>query len=259
MQQRRIKPKAAPAAPIAPAKRSGALQPRMLEGYSPATVIRLTLYLAAYQVVLLVVGVALAVVFPDLAVKILTALFFTLAIAIPGTLVWPALVLALRDRKATPEFIQGQMVGASPVSTVFGLGLLQVRTRQATQSVNIERKLLRQVPQNQVQVAVRLTPNLRHVSSLQVIGPRMAGGIPTEVPPQFRQAERFPLYAIGGAYGGIFGVGLVLLLLPLNGALWPVHVLVVVVGMALAALASRLLTSFAQKRLEASLGAAAQR
>jgi hypothetical protein len=209
-------------------------------------------------VVLLLLTIGLIVLFHDLALKIEAGVFFLAAIVIPGTMVWPALVLALRDRKANPELIQGQMVGASPISMIYGLGMLQVRTRQSTAQVNIERRLIKQVPQSQVQVALRVTPNLRHVTSLQVIGPRFAGGVPAEVPEQYRAAERFPLVALGAAYGGIFGVGLILLLVPLGGSLLLVHVLLVPAGMALAAVAARYGTQFAQKRMEASLGISAQ-
>ncbi|MDQ6747277.1 MAG: hypothetical protein M3010_04115, partial [Candidatus Dormibacteraeota bacterium] len=76
---------------------------------------------------------------------------------------------------------------------------------------------------------------------------------PSDVPAQFKTAERFPIYAVGGAYGLVFGVGLVLLLLPLYGTLLPVHLLLVPIGMAGAALLARYLTSYYQKRLQASL------
>lgn len=254
MQQRKIKPKAAQFQPPAPAKgRSRALQARMLEGHSPRTVIRLSLYLAGYQLLLLLAGIGLFLLFGDWPLKVLDAVVFLLAVIIPGTLVWPALVLALRDRKATPELIQGQMIGASPLSTVYGLGLLQVRTRQAQAQLNIERRLLRSVPQNQVQVALRVTPNLRHVSSLQVIGPRFAAGVPVDVPDQYRSAERFPILALIGAYGGVFGLGLILLVLPLYGQLLWLHLLLVPAGMAGAALAARFLTQRYQRKLEATL------
>ena len=60
-----------------------------------------------------------------------------LAAVVPGTLVWPALILAWRDRKAQAELIQGQMMGASPVSMTYGLGMLYVKTRQREVQLNI--------------------------------------------------------------------------------------------------------------------------
>jgi hypothetical protein len=253
VQQRKIKPKAAQIEPPPPPPK-GAMQARMLEGHSPETVIRLTRYLAIYQVALLLVAVATAVfVFPEIPLKILDVAFFLAAIILPGTLVWPALLLALRDRKAAPQLVQGQMVMASPVSMVYGLGMLYVNTRQNKVQLNVERRLLKSIPQTQVQVALRVSPNLRHVSSVQVIGPRMAAGVPSEVPDEYKIAERFPIYALLGAYGGVFGIGLILLFLPLGGALLWLHMLLVPVGMGIAVFASRFLTSYFQKRLEARL------
>jgi hypothetical protein len=253
VQQRKIKPKAAQFEPPAPPAKKGGLQARMLEGHSPRTIIRLSTYLAVYQLVLLVLMVALAVVYRDLAMKIEDVIFFLAAIIVPGALVWPALLLARKDQKATPEMYQGQMVGASPVSMVYGLGMLYLNTRQQKVQFNVERKLLKGIPQTQVQVAARVTPNLRHVSSLQVIGPRFGPSIPVEVPEKFKVAERFPLYVIAGAYGAVFGIGLILLLAPFPGNLLFVHVLLVPAGMAVAAVAVRFITSFAQKRLQTSL------
>ncbi|MFN2465349.1 MAG: hypothetical protein ABR598_03685 [Candidatus Dormibacteria bacterium] len=254
VQQRKIKPKAAQFEPPPPPKNRGALQARMLEGHNPRTVVRLCIYLAVYQVVLLLIGIGLGLLLLrtwPLAVE--DALLFLLAILVPGTLVWPALLLALRDRKAQVEIVQGQMVGASPVSMTYGLGMLYLKTRQGQRQMNIERRLLKQVPQNQVQIVARVTPNLHHVAGLQVLGPRIGGGVPTDVPEQFKTAERFPIYAIGGAYGLVFGVGLILLLLPLYGGLLPVHILLVPIGMAGAALLARYATTYYQKKLQTSL------
>lgn len=256
VQQRKIKPKQRQAqfAPPPPPKGANrALQARMLEGYSPVRVIRLTLYLAVFQVALLIVAVILFLLFKDLPLRLEDALVFLVAIVVPGTLVWPALILALRDRNATPDLVQGQMVSAAPVSTVYGLGMLQIRTRQKDAYLNVERRLLKQIPQNQVQVAARVTPNLHHVASLQVMGPRYGGNVPTEIPEQFRYAERFPLIALGGTYAGVFGLGLVMLVLPLYGSLLWLHLLLVPAVMAIAAVAARFILQFLQKRLEAQL------
>ena len=253
MQQRKIKPKAAQFQPPATNKDRGALQARMLEGHNPRTVVRLSIYLAVYQVVMLLLGVGLAFLLRPWPLQVEDALIFILAIIVPGTLIWPALVLALRDRKAQVEMVQGQMVGASPVSMTYGLGMLYLKTRQGERQLNIERKLLKQIPQNQVQVVARVTPNLHHVAGIQVIGQRIGGGVPTDVPEQFRIAERFPIYAIGGAYGAVFGIGLLLLLAPLYGSLLGLHIVLIPLGMAAAGFGARFLTGYYQKRLETSL------
>ncbi|GAC1329203.1 MAG: hypothetical protein NVSMB17_05370 [Candidatus Dormibacteria bacterium] len=253
IQQRKIKPKAAQFEPPQPPAKKGALQARMLEGHNPKTVVRLSIYVAIYQAVLLLLAIGLGIVLNPWPLKVEDALLFLLGIIIPGTLVWPALVLALRDRKAQVEMVQGQMVGASPVSMTYGLGMLYIKTRQGQRQMNIERRLLKQIPQNQVQVVARVTPNLHHVAGIQVIGPRMGPSVPTDIPEQYRIAERFPVYAIGGAYGAVFGIGLVLLLLPLYGSLLGLHIVLVPLGMAAAGFAARYATTFYQKRLESTL------
>ncbi|MFN2463452.1 MAG: hypothetical protein ABR573_06065 [Candidatus Dormibacteria bacterium] len=253
VQQRKVKPKAAQFDPPQPPAGRGALQARMLEGHNPKTVIRLSTYLGIYQVVLLLLAILLGVLLNPWPLKVEDALLFLLGIIIPGTLIWPALVLALRDRNAQVEMVQGQMVGASPVSMTYGLGMLYIKTRQGQRQLNIERRLLKQIPQNQVQVVARVTPNLHHVAGVQVLGPRMGAGVPSEIPEQYRMAERFPVYAIGGAYGAVFGIGLLLLLAPLYGSLLGLHIVLVPLGMAAAAFAARYLTTFYQKRLEKNL------
>ena len=82
---------------------------------------------------------------------------------------------------------------ASPVSTTYGLGLLLLNTRQGRVQLNTERRLLRTLPEAQVQVIARVSPHLRHVSSVQTTGPRMGRNVAIEVPEQFKAAERFPL------------------------------------------------------------------
>jgi len=252
MQQRKIKPKAAQFEPPPPAAK-GALQARLLEGHNPKTVVRLATYLAIYQVVVLLIGIGLAVILNPWPLKVEDVLIFLLGVIVPGTLVWPALVLALRDRKAQVEMVQGQMVGASPVSMTYGLGMLYLKTRQGQRQMNIERRLLKQIPQNQVQVIARVTPNLHHVAGIQVIGPRIGPTVPSEIPAQFKIAERFPIYAIGGAYAAVFGIGLILLLLPLYGSLLGLHIVLIPLGMAAAGFGARYATSYYQKRLESTL------
>src|SRR5258708_2644252 len=131
--------------------------------------------------------------------------------------------------------------------------MLQIRTREKDGYLNVERRLLKQIPQNQVQVAARVTPNLHHVASLQVMGPRYGGNVPTEIPEQFRYAERFPLIALGGTYAAVFGLGLVMLVLPLYRSVLWLHLLLVPAVMAVAAVAARFILQFRQKRREAQL------
>jgi hypothetical protein len=54
----------------------------MLEGCSPAVVIRVTLYLALFQVALLLVGAVLLVLFKDLPLKLEDAAVFLVAVVV---------------------------------------------------------------------------------------------------------------------------------------------------------------------------------
>src|SRR5258708_7261938 len=93
VQQRKIKPKQRQAqfAPPPPPKGANrALQARTPEGYSPSREIRLTLYLAVFQVVLLIVGVILFLLFNDLPLRLAAALALLEAIVAAGHRAWPA-------------------------------------------------------------------------------------------------------------------------------------------------------------------------
>jgi hypothetical protein len=81
----------------------------------------------------------------------------------------------------------------------------------------------------------------------------MGGNIPADVPEQFRWAERFPLVALLGTYAAVFGLGLLVLALPLYGPLLWLHLLLVPAVMAVAAVVARFAIRFYQKRLEAQL------
>ena len=63
--------------------------------------------------------------------------------------------------------------------------------------------------------------------------------------------------AIAGTYAGVFGIGIILLAIPLGTSLLAVHLIVVPIGMALVALAARYLTQWYQRRLEQQLNAGA--
>src|SRR5205807_2185480 len=57
------------------------------------------------------------------------AVAWVFPIALLASFVAPGFRLALKDRKAEPRLVQGQLVGASSVSTSVGLGMLMVQTR----------------------------------------------------------------------------------------------------------------------------------
>ena len=124
---------------------------------------------------------------------IAAAVAWVFPIALLASFVGPGFRLALKDRKAEPRLIQGQLVGASSVSTSLGLGMLMVQTRGGVEQLLVPPARLKQVPGNQVNVVVTVTPNLHHVKSVGVMGQRMVGRVEPPVPPVMRRLQLLPV------------------------------------------------------------------
>jgi hypothetical protein len=168
----------------------------MLQGYAPDFVVRLG-YIAA--------GIAVACVLIIAAILIFVPRFYGLPVAIAASIAWllpiallasfiaPGFRLALKDRKAEGRLVQGQLVGASTVSTSMGLGMLMVQTRAGTEQYLVPPARLKQVPGNQVNVVLTVTPNLRHVRSVGVMGQRMVPRVEPPVPAVMNRLQRLPV------------------------------------------------------------------
>jgi hypothetical protein len=168
----------------------------MLQGYAPDFVIRMG-YIAIASAVACVIAIALILVFvppaygwPD---AIAAALAWLLPIALLASFIAPAFRLAQKDRKAEARLVQGQLVGASSVSTSIGLGMMMVQTRGGVEQYLVPPARLKQVPGNQVNVVLTVTPNLRHVRSVGVMGQRMVGRVEPPVPPVMRRLQLLPV------------------------------------------------------------------
>src|SRR5712691_3632002 len=168
----------------------------MLQGYSPDYVIRIGYISIAIAVVcLLVIAACLIFVrqlygWPD---AVAASIAWVLPIALLASFVGPALRLALRDRRTEPRLVQGQLVGASSVSTSMGLGMMMVQTRGGVEQYLVPPARLKQVPGNQVNVVLTVTPNLKHVKSVGVMGQRMVGRVEPPVPPVMRRLQLLPV------------------------------------------------------------------
>jgi hypothetical protein len=167
-----------------------------LQGYSPEWVIRLGYYSLAGSVLCLLVMAEL--VFGPLApsslpVRVIAAVAWLAPIVIIVSLVAPGVRLAFRDRKAQPLVVQGQLMGASSVSTSRGLGMLMIRTRTGTEQYLCPPEKLTKVPGNVVQVAISVTPNLRYVRSVSVMGQRQMARPEPPVPEVLRRLQLLPL------------------------------------------------------------------
>ena len=201
-QMRRIQPKAAAAAG---SNAQGATRKQreryvqaggMLQGYAPDYVIRIGYFaIAAAAVCLLVIAASLVFLpkiygWPD---AVAAAVAWVFPIALLASFVGPGFRLARKDLKAEPRIVQGQLVGASSVSTSLGLGMLMVQTRGGVEQLLVPPARLKQVPGNQVNVVLTVTPNLHHVKSVGVMGQRMVGRVEPPVPPVMRRLQLLPL------------------------------------------------------------------
>src|SRR6266581_2658381 len=208
----------------------------MLQGYAPDFVVRLGYIAVGVAVACLIVMAALILVlrpFYGWADAIAAAVAWLLPIALLASFVAPGFRLALKDRRAEARLVQGQLIGASTVSNSMGLGLLMVQTRGGSEQYLVPPARLKQIPGNQVNVVLTVTPYLRHVRSVGIMGQRMVGRVEPPVPPVMRQLQRLPvLTPIALAVAAIIGDDAVALSPIPNSA---VHAaLAIIVGSALA-------------------------
>ena len=169
----------------------------MLQGYAPDRVMRIAYYSIGIGVVCLLAVAACLVFLPPIygwPDAVAAALAWILPIALLASFVAPGARLAMKDRKAEAKLVQGQLVGASSVSTSMGLGMLMVQTRGgAVEQFLVQPARLKQVPGNQVNVVLTVTPNLHHVRSVGVMGQRMVGRVEPPVPPVMRRLQLLPV------------------------------------------------------------------
>jgi hypothetical protein len=181
----------------------------LLQGYAPDFVIRLGYISVGVGVVCLLVIAACLYFLPPVygwPVAVAAALAWVLPVALLASFVVPGYRLALKDRKAEARLVQGQLVGASSVSTSIGLGMMMVQTRGGVEQYLVPPARLKQVPGNQVNVVVTVTPHLRHVRSVGVMGQRMVGRVEPPVPPVMKRLQLLPLLTpLALTLGAVFG------------------------------------------------------
>ena len=211
-QMRKVQPKAAAsnAAGATRKQRERFVQAGgMLQGYSPDQVVRFGYISIAIAVVCLLIIASLLVFLPRIYQwpdAVAGAVAWVFPIALLASFVGPGFRLALKDRKAEPRIVQGQLVGASSVSTSMGLGMLMVQTRGGVEQFLVPPSRLKQVPGNQVNVVLTVTPHLHHVKSVGVMGQRMVGRVEPPVPPVMRRLQLIPvLTPLSLAIGAVIG------------------------------------------------------
>ena len=205
----------------------------MLQGYAPETVLRIGYIAGAVALGCLVVMALLLLILPyGWPVRIAAAAVWVVPIAFGASFILPGFRLARKDAKAEPKIVQGQLLGASEASTSLGLGMLMVKTRGGVEQFLVTPERLAKVPGNQVNVMLNVTPRLKHVRSVAIVGQRMVGRPDQPVPPVLRRLRLLPIATpIALATAAILGVDVVALL-PISGDL--VHTAVALVtGVAL--------------------------
>jgi hypothetical protein len=81
-----------------------------------------------------------------------------------------------------------------------------IQTRGGVEQYLVPPARLKQVPGNQVNVVLTVTPNLRHVRSVGVMGQRMVGRVEPPVPPVMKRLQQLPVITpIALAVGAVIG------------------------------------------------------
>ena len=258
---RKVQPKSAAAATPAQTKRQRERFVQgggMLQGYAPDLVVRagyISIAVAAFCLVVMAAIVVFVPRFYGLPDAIAGAVAWVLPIALLASFVAPGFRLALKDRKAEARLVQGQLMGASSVSTSMGLGMLMVQTRAGVEQYLVPPARLKQVPGNQVNVVLTVTPNLRHVRSLGVMGQRQVGRTEPPVPAVMKRLQLLPLITpVGLALAAVIGADGIALA-PVSASSSILHAAIaVVVGTGLA-VAVYFASSFVQRRMMAEVQA----
>jgi hypothetical protein len=166
----------------------------VVQGYPPDRVIRFGIFAAGGGVLCLVIMALLLLFLPyGWPVRIVAAIVWIVPIVFGASVIAPGIQLALKDRRATPRMVQGDLMGASEFSTALGLGMLMLRTRGGNEQYLVDPAKLARVPGNQVKVMINVTPFLRHVVSLQVMGQRMLPRPDQPIPPVLKRLRLLPI------------------------------------------------------------------
>jgi transcription elongation factor GreA len=166
----------------------------MLQGYPPELVVRIGYIAGAAALACVLVMVLLVLFLPyGWLMKGVAAAVWVVPMAFGLSFVLPGFQLARKDRTAEPRLVQGQLLGASEASTSLGLGMLMIKTRGGVEQYLVTPDKLTKVPGNQVNVMLTVTPNLRHVRGVGVMGQRVVGRPEQPVPKVLERLRLMPI------------------------------------------------------------------
>ncbi|HZV51229.1 MAG TPA: hypothetical protein VFD49_15870 [Candidatus Dormibacteraeota bacterium] len=196
-QMRQIRPRAVPAPNPGDQRRqreryvqSGGL----LQGYAPEQVLRVGYVSGAVALGCVIALIGLLLFLPyGWPVRAVAAAVWLVPIAFGASFVLPGVRLALKDRKEEPKVVHGTLLGASEYSTQLGLGMLMVKTRGGVEQYLVPPDRMSKVPGNQVNVILTMTPRLRHVRGVGVMGQRLVPRPSQPAPPILHRLRLLPI------------------------------------------------------------------
>jgi hypothetical protein len=222
----------------------------LLQGYAPETVIRIGYIAGAAALACVLIGLVLLLLLPysyGWWVRGVAAAVWVAPIVFGLSFIAPGYRLARKDLKAETKVVQGQLLGASEAGMTIGLGMLMIKTRGGQEQFLVAPDKLNKVPGNQVNVILTVTPHLRHVRSVGVMGQRMVPRPEQPIPPVLRQLRLLPIVTPAAlAAAVIIGVD-VLAIIPLRPEI--AHVLAAVAAGAALAGIVYLVSTLIQRRL----------
>src|SRR5258708_8301017 len=185
-----------------------------MQGYAAELVTRIAHIAAAGAVFCVLVMVLLIVFLPyGLPVRIVAAIAWVIPIGLGFPFILPGYQLARKDRGAEPKLVQGQLLGIADVSTSLGLGMLRLKTRGGAEEYLVAADKMAKVRGNEVNVMLPVTPNLRHVRGVGVMGQRMMGRPDQPVPEVLKRLRLMPIVTPTAlAAGAIIGDDVIALL-----------------------------------------------
>ncbi len=209
----------------------------LLEGLAPQVVMRLALVIGVSGIILIAAGVLGLLVEMgqhDVPLGILVLLLALAMVSVAGSVAAPALRAVRRDRKVPPRNVQGQLVGASPISATPGLCTLALSVGRNVEQYRIRPELFDKVRNGATVVGISVSPSLNYVQTLTVIRrDRLAAMTEPTVNRAMKVSVWLPLVSVGGVVVALGLAGLIGTLLPLGtGLLHPLVTLLVAAALA---------------------------
>lgn len=217
----------------------------LLEGLAPRLVVRLAVLITLCSLVVIaasVGGLLVEIGQHDLPLGVMVVLLALVMAGVAGSAAAPAVRAVRRDRKQPARNVQGQLVGASPISPTPGLATVALSVGRNVEQYRVRPELFEKVRTGATVVGITVTPSLSYVQTLAVIRrDRLAAMTDPTLTRSMKISVWLPIVSLSGIILAVALGGLVGVLLPLgNGFFHPLLTLVLAAALAgLVTLASR--------------------